>query len=164
MLNIIENPRNHSGNGFGGNGHAEFGKTTKPAKKTRRVKPHLKNGHNQAACRAYGAALLILKCNFTIDQAIACTGSHTNYIVAMKWIMANGDWGVLDRVLRGRLDLFSMAAQVRPMVEIKAAYRKLAPKQRIAWAAEEGAEKLFDEVIGPATVSGFAGEVTNATA
>jgi hypothetical protein len=127
-----------------GNGHTRNGYVKKHAK------PHMKNGLNQAACHAYGAVLLVLKFGFTIDQAIACTGSHTNYVVAMKWIVVSRNQHLLDHVLRGRLDLFDVAEQVRPMVEIKAAYKKLTPAQRITWAAEEGAEKLFDEVIGPA--------------
>src|SRR5262245_2103450 len=90
----------------GGNGH----------RVRRRAKPHMKNGLNQAACRAFGAVLLVLKCGFTVDHAIACTGSHTNYVVAMKWLLVNRDWDLVEGVLRGRLDLFDVAEQVRPMV------------------------------------------------
>jgi hypothetical protein len=128
----------------GANGHARNGHVKK------RAKPHMKNGLNQAACRAYGAVLLHLKCGFTIDHAIACTGSHTNYVVAMKWIVVSRDQYLLERVLRGRLDLFDMAEQVRPMVELKAAYKKLTPKQRITWAVEEDPNVLFEQVIAPA--------------
>src|SRR5262249_22650462 len=111
-------PFSTNGNGHargGANGHAR----NRHVKK--RAKPHVKNGLNQAACRAYGAALLHLKCGLTIDHAIACTGSHTNYVVAMKWIVASNNEHLLDLVLRGRLDLFDVAEQLRPMVEVKAA-------------------------------------------
>jgi hypothetical protein len=130
------------------NGHARNGHS----KKTRRAKPHMKNGLNQAACHALGAVLLIRKCGATIDQAIAYTTSNTTYIEAMKWIVANGDMELLGRVLHGRIDIFDAAEKVRPMVEIKAAYKKLTAEQRITWAAEEDPNTLFNEVIVPASV------------
>ena len=137
----------HDHLGFGGNGHAKVGESTEqPAKKTRRVKPHMKNGRNQAAWRAYGAVRL-MQSGLTIDQAIACTGSHTNYIVAMKWIVANDDQNLLDDVLHGRVDIFDAARQVRPLVEIRALYKKLTPAQRITWAVEENPDRVFEEVI-----------------
>jgi hypothetical protein len=91
----------------------------------------MKNGQNQAACHAYGAVLLIATCGFSIEQAIACTTSHTNYVAAMTWILASGDEDLLARVIGGHVDIFDAAKQVRPMVEMKAAYKKLTPEQRI---------------------------------
>jgi hypothetical protein len=113
------------------------GKQLKLAKKTRRAKPHMWHGLNRAACQAYGAALLIMKCGFTIEQAIACTGSHTNYIDAMRWIVESDDPALLRRVLYGRADIFDAAAQVRPLIEMRAAFKKLTSEQRIDWAVEE---------------------------
>ena len=142
-------PFSTNGNGRargGANGHAR----NRHVKK--RAKPHVKNGLNHAACRAYGAVLLH-KCGFTIDQAIACTGSHTNYVVAMKWIVVSRNQHLLELVLRGRLDLFEVAEQVRPMAEIKAAYKKLTSEQRITWAAEEDPDRMFEEVIAPASAT-----------
>jgi hypothetical protein len=97
--------------------------------------------------------VLLHKCGFTIDQAIACTGSHTNYVVAMKWIVVSRNQHLLELVLRGRLDLFEVAEQVRPMAEIKAAYKKLTSEQRITWAAEEDPDRMFEEVIAPASAT-----------
>jgi len=134
-----------------GNGYS-VGKGSNSAKKTRRAKPHKKNGLNQAACHAYGAVLLITRCGFTIEQAIACTGSHTNYIEAMKWVVASGDAMLLDDVLHGYVDIFIAAKRVRPLVELRAAYKKLTPKQRIYWAVDENPNILFNEIIVPASV------------
>jgi hypothetical protein len=132
-----------------GNGHA---KEPKPAKTTRYAKPQIKNGRRQAACAAYGAVLLVQKCGFTNQQAIACTGANHNYIGAMKWIVASGDLGLLHDVLHDRGDIFYAAEQVRPLVEIKNAYAKLTSEQRIQWGVEENPDKLFDDVVFPAAV------------
>jgi hypothetical protein len=92
-------------------------------------------------------------CGFTIEQAIACTGSTAQYIDWMKWIMAANDPALLHQVIHGHADIFDAAKQVRPMVEMKAmkaAYKKLTPEQRIAWAAQENLDVVFDQVIAPA--------------
>ena len=137
------------GNG-NGRGHPGLGgKQQILAKKTRRAKPHMWHGLNRAACQAYGAALLIMKCGFTIEQAIACTGSHTNYIDAMRWIVESDDPALLRRVLYGRADIFDAAAQVRPLIEMRAAFKKLTSEQRIAWAVEENPDLMFEKVIVP---------------
>jgi len=145
---VSGNGNGHGHRGHGGNGHIQ----PKAVKVTKRRKPHMKHGLNQAAAHAYGAALLMFKAGFTIAQAIACTGSSTDYIDAMKWIMASGDQDLLDRVLHGQRDIFYVATQVRPLVEMRAAYQKLTPKQRIEWAAAENPNRVFDEVIVPASV------------
>jgi hypothetical protein len=156
MFHIIQRNQNHNGNGVDGNGSAgngsaaNGGSVKQAGKRVRRVKPHVKNGYNQAACRAYGAVYLVQKCGFSIEAAIACTGSNTNYVIAMKWVVASGDETLLDHVLRNQRDIFWAAEQVRPMVEIKAAYKKLTSEQRIAWAMEENPNRLFDETIIPA--------------
>jgi len=115
-----------------------------------------------------GAVLLIQKCGFTIEAAIACTGSTTGYIDAMKWIMASGDESLLDRVLHGQIDIFKAAERVRPLVEMKTAYAKLTAGQRIKWAAEENPNRVFEEVIVPASALArefvFVEEATNGIA
>jgi len=40
----------------------------------------------------------------------------------MKWIVVNEDADLLHRVLHGEVDIFDAAAQVRPVVELKAAF------------------------------------------
>jgi len=133
-------------NGHGGNG---VGNGTKQVLK--RPKPRMKNGRNQAAWRAYGAALLHTRVGLTIEQAIACTGSHTDYVDAIEWIMASGDQDLLDCVLYGRVGIFDAAEQVRPLVELRTAYKKLTPDQRVAWAVEENPDRLFEQVVVPAS-------------
>src|SRR5262245_19167600 len=139
-----------NGNGHdhhhGGNGHAKSG----AVKVMKHRKPQMKNGLNQAACRAFGAVLLMLRCNLTVAQAISCTGSCTDYIGSMKWIVLGDDGSLLWDVLHGQIDIFDAAAQVRPLIEMKSAYSKLAPDQRINWAAEVDPTVLFDTVIAPA--------------
>ena len=154
------NGNGHRHHGHGGNGHAK--------KVMKRRKSHMKQGRNRAACAAYGAVLLIQKCGFTIEAAIACTGSTTGYIDAMKWIMASGDESLLDRVLHGQIDIFMAAERVRPLVELKTAYAKLTAGQRIKWAAEENPNRVFEEVIVPASALArefvFVEEATNGIA
>lgn len=121
----------------------------------------MKNGRNQAACVAFGAIMLIQKCGFTIEQAIACTGSCAAYIDAMKWLVASGEFDLLAIVLHGQTDLFWAAKRVRPLVEMEDAYDRLSPQQRITWARKKGPDLLFDEVVAPAAV--VAGMPTKAT-
>jgi len=142
----------HHHHHHGGNGHAKSG----AVKVMKHRKPQMKNGLNQAACRALGAVLLMHKCNLTIAQAISCTGSCTDYIGSMKWIVAQDDPSLVWDVLHGQIDIFDAAAKVRPQVEMKTAYSKLTPEQRINWAAEANPTVLFDEVIGPAATAAAA--------
>lgn len=145
--------RNGNGHGLGENGHGENGRGGNghaAVKVMKRRRSHMWKGLNRAACAAYGAVLLIQKCGFTIEQAIACTGSNTTYIDAMGWLVADDDQSLLGDVLHGQGDIVYAAKQVRPLVELRTAYGKLSPQQRIQWAEEEGPNILFDEVIVPA--------------
>jgi hypothetical protein len=143
------NGNGHADHDVGGNGRTEFDRSVKSKKKTRGPKPRVRHGRNQAACHAYGAVLLV-RCGLTIEEAIACTTSSTNYVTAMKSILASGDQHLLDRVLNDQVGIFAAAAQVRPLVEMKTAFAKLSEEQRINWATEEDPNRLFEQVIVPA--------------
>jgi len=131
-----------NGNGVDGNGHTKL--------VTKRSKSRMKNGWSRAACAAFGAAMLVLQCGFTFNLAIACTGTDTSYLSAMLWVVKSGDEELLSRVLDGEIKTTVAGRMVRPLVEMRAAFKAASPAQRIIWAMENSLEELFDDVIIPA--------------
>jgi len=142
----------HLGVRGNGNGHAHHGVGgSKSVKVMKGRKPHIKNRRSLAAWKAYGAVLLIQNCGLTYEQAIAATGSYSNYIAAMRWVLASGDLGLLRRALGGLIRTTRAAELVQPLVQVRAWFKKLTPEQKVLWASENDPEgELFNKVIVPA--------------
>jgi hypothetical protein len=70
----------------------------------------------------------------------------------MKVVRDNGDVELINDVKADVVSLVPTAKRIKPMVAARKAFAALSDGDKIEFARREGAEKLFNEVIVPASV------------
>jgi hypothetical protein len=139
-------PAQSNGNGHGhGNGHGGNGVHH------HRRRPQFRDGARQAACRAFVGARFVMDYGVSIADASRWTGSNPNYVAAMLEVIATNDMVLLRAVLRGHVPVLLAAEQAKKFNRLFKAYQEATPATKVAFCKLVGQEKLFDELIAPAT-------------
>jgi hypothetical protein len=129
-----------NGNGNGGNGVHHH-----------RRRPQFHDGTRQAACRAFVGARFALDYGVSIANASRWTGSNSNYVAALLEVIATDDVVLLRAVLRGHVPVSLAAERAKKFNRLVEAYEEATPATKAAFCKLVGQEKLFDELIAPAT-------------
>jgi hypothetical protein len=137
---VQSNGNGHGNGGNGGNGVHH-----------RRRRPQLRDGARQAACRAYAGARFVLDHGVSIVDASHWTGSNPNYVAAMLEVIASDNVSWLQAVLRGHVPVLLAGERAKKFNRLVEAYEKATPATKAAFCKLVGQEKLFDELIAPAT-------------
>ena len=119
----------------------------------RRHRPRVRNGLRQAVLQADTALLLVQQHGFSIADAARRAGASRSYVAAVGLLHDYGDTELLVAVLAGELPLLPTAARIKPLIQAAKAFNNLSDLDRIEWARREGAEKLFNEIIIPASTA-----------
>jgi hypothetical protein len=127
-------------NGNGGNGAHHH-----------RRRSQFRDGARQAACRAFVGARFVLDYGVSIADASRCTGSNPGYVAALLQIIAAGDAAFLGAVLRGHVPVLLAGERAKKFNRLLKAYQEATPVTKAAFCKLVGQEKLFDELIAPAT-------------
>jgi hypothetical protein len=109
------------------------------------------DGARQAACRAFAGARLVLDYGVPIADASRWTGSNSNYVMALLAVIATGDVALLRAVLRGQVPVLLAGERAKKLNRLLKAYQAATPDTKAAFCKSIGQEKLFDELIVPAT-------------
>jgi hypothetical protein len=133
-------PVQSNGNGNGGNGVHHH-----------RRRPQFRNGARQAACRAFAGARFVLDYGISIADASRWTGSNLNYVVALLAVIKTGDEAWLRAILRGYVPVLLAGTRAKKFNRLVEAYQEATPATKAAFCKLVGQEKLFDELIAPAT-------------
>jgi hypothetical protein len=127
-------------NGNGGNGAHHH-----------RRRPQFLSGGRQAACRGYAGARFVLDYGVSIADASRWTGSNPAYVAALLAVIATNDVVLLKAVLRGHVPVLIAGEQAKKFNRLLKAYLEATPETKSAFCKLVGQEKLFDELIAPAT-------------
>jgi len=133
-------PVQSNGNGNGGNGVHHH-----------RRRPQFRDGARQAACRAFVGARFVRDYGVSIADASRWTGSNLNYVMALLAIIATDDAALLRAVLRGHVPVLIAGERAKKFNRLLKAYQAATPATKAAFCKLVGQEKLFDELIAPAT-------------
>ena len=77
-------------------------------------------------------------------------GSNVPYVMAALAVLKSGDQNLLTEVRRGDVALREAAEQVRPLVDLVAAYSNAKPRDRVAFGKAVGPEALYLAAVEPA--------------
>jgi hypothetical protein len=134
--------------------HGFLKATTKRPRRIRQSsKRHFRNNQRAAAVRACTGACLHLgipTVPSSVSEAAIMTGSSQVYVAALVVLIRSEDGPLLRKVMRGDIPILRAAATVRARSELVDAFRKASLADRVALVKTVGAEKVFDEMIGPA--------------
>jgi hypothetical protein len=117
----------------------------------RRRRPQIRYGIRQSVLQADTALVLVRQHGFSIVDAARRTGSNPTAIEAMAILHDNSDPELLAAVRTGEVPFLPTAARIKPLVRAMKAFNALSNLDRIEWARREDPEKLFNEVIVPAS-------------
>jgi hypothetical protein len=112
---------------------------------------HLRNGMCLAALRGFTAAKLYRapENELTLGEAALRCGSCLHYVQAALVLFEHADPALIDRVIRGKVNILTAAESVKAEVKLTAAFRAASPQVRIAAAAKIGVDVLWDGMIEP---------------
>jgi len=129
-----------NGHGRNGNGH-------------HRRRPQFHGELRLAALRAHAGAMLVREKGFTIAGAAMMAGSNGHYVGALLTILASENEALLYDVLSGRVPVLQAAAQVKEVANLSTAFETASETNKIAWARSVGVERLFNDVLIPASTA-----------
>jgi hypothetical protein len=101
--------------------------------------------------RGYAGAMFVLDYRVSIADASRWTGSNPNYAAAMLAVIATGDTALLRAVLRGHVPVLLAGERAKKLIRLLKAYQAATPATKAAFCKLVGQEKLFDELVVPAT-------------
>ena len=127
-------------NGNGGNGAHHH-----------RRRPQFRGGDRLAAMRAFAGSKFVLDCRVSIADASRWTGSNPAYVAALLEVIATNDATLLRAVLRGHVPVLLAGERAKKFNRLLKAYQAATPATKAAFCKLIGQEKLFDELIAPAT-------------
>ena len=127
-------------NGNGGNGAHHH-----------RRRPQFRGGDRLAAMRAFAGSKFVLDCRVSIADASRWTGSNPAYVAALLEVIATNDTVLLEAVLRGHVPVLLAGERAKKFNRLLKAYQAATPATKAAFCKLIGQEKLFDELIAPAT-------------
>jgi hypothetical protein len=148
---IINSPQRVNGNGSTppAGDRLLFVRTFRRRNKSSRR--HFRNGQRAAALRAITAGRLYIAGSApTLATAAACCGSNVVYLRAALVLLKHDDNVLFNAVLGGMVSILDAAREVRPVVELREAYRAAGYTDRVNWARREGVETIFNDAIAPA--------------
>ena len=88
----------------------------------------------------------------TLTEAAILCGSSVPYIAALELVLQHDDPRLVDQILRGKIPLMVAAGLLRKRGNLVKSFRQASPKDRVDAARVLGPERIFDEVLVPASL------------
>jgi hypothetical protein len=118
----------------------------------RRRRPQIRDGVRQAVLQADTALLLVRQLGFSVADAARGTRASHGYVEAMAILHDFGDLELLAAVQAGEVPLLPTAERLKSLVRAMRAFSALSTADQTEFARRENPERLFNDVIVPASV------------
>jgi hypothetical protein len=109
------------------------------------------DGNRLAALRAYTAARLVIEEGMAVAEASLWSGSSTAYVTALVAVIKTEDAGLLRATLHGRMPVILAGMRAKRLLNLVKAYTAATPATKAAFRDLIGQDRLFDDLIAPAT-------------
>src|SRR5262249_53414925 len=131
-------------------GQPGFFKPNGHKKKRRPYRHQMHDGIRVAVLRAFTAARLFLRGEFSsLAEAARSCGSTVAYVAAAITIIQSENTAIQKEVFHGQLSLLAVACRLRRLARLINAYRQTEGPDRAMFGHTIGLDVLFDDAIVP---------------